>query len=103
MERALPLFDRAVTQLPGNGEALAGLAAALARSGRAVEAVPYFERAVNAGLRTPAVLNGLGFSRLEAGDATGALSALRASLELRGDQPQVQQAVQRLSQGAAPQ
>jgi choline-sulfatase len=98
---AVPLFQTAVQQLPGNGEALAGLAAALARSGRALEAVPYFERAVASGLRTPPVLNGLGFARLEAGDQPGALSALRESLQLRPDQPQVAQAVQRLSQGDA--
>ena len=103
MPAAVPLFQAAVQQLPGNGEALAGLAAALARTGRASEAIPFFERAVNAGLRTPAVLNGLGFARLEAGDPPGALSALRASLQLRADQPQVQQAVQRLSRGVAAQ
>jgi Flp pilus assembly protein TadD len=92
-----------VQQLPTNAEALAGLAAALARSGRAVEAVPYFERAVDAGLRTPAVLNGLGFARLEAGDTPGALSALRASLQMRTDQPRVLETVERLSREGASQ
>jgi len=103
MPAAVPLFQAAVQQLPGNGEALAGLAAALARTGRASEAIPFFERAVNAGLRTPAVLNGLGFARLDAGDSPGALLALQESLRLRTDQPQVQEAVQRLSRSVATQ
>jgi len=97
LQAALPLFEQAVAGLPDNPEALAGLAAALARSGRPAEAVPYFERAIRAGLRTPAVLNGMGFAKLESGDRPGALEALRASLGMRADQPQVAQAVQELS------
>jgi Flp pilus assembly protein TadD len=102
MGSALPLFEQAVQQSPDNADALAGLAAALARSGRPAEAVQYFERAIDAGLRTSAVYNGLGFARLEAGDRNGALTALRASLDVRGDQPQVAQAVQQLSRELAP-
>jgi choline-sulfatase len=94
---AVPLFQLVVEGSPRNAEALAGLAAALARTGRPAEAVPYFERAVEAGLRTPAVLNGLGFARLEAGNVTGALEALRLSLALRADQPQVAHVVRQLS------
>ncbi len=94
---ALPLFEAAVDALPENADALAGLAAALARTGRPAEAVPYFERAVRAGLHTPAVFNGLGFAKLESGDRAGALAALRSSLDMRADQPQVAAAVQQLS------
>ena len=77
--------------------ALAALAAALARTGRAGEAVPYFERAVAAGQQTPAVLNGLGFARLEAGDRSGALDALRRSLAVAPDQPRVAQIVREIA------
>jgi hypothetical protein len=52
---------------------------------------------VDAGVRSTAVLNGLGFARLESGDRAGALSALRASLSLQPQQPAVQQAVRDLS------
>jgi choline-sulfatase len=97
---ALPLFEAAVAALPDNADALAGLAAALARTGRPADAVPYFERAVGAGLHTPAVFNGLGFAKLEAGDRAGALSALRSSIDLRADQPQVAAAIEQLSREA---
>ena len=97
-DEALPLFEQVVRQSPTNGEALAGLAASLARTGRPAEAVPYFERALQAGLHTPALLNGLGFARLESGNQEGALEALRASLALRPDQPRVAQVVRQLSE-----
>jgi choline-sulfatase len=97
LRAALPLFEQAVTEMPDNSDALAGVAAALARSGRPAEAVPYFERAIRVGPRTPAVFNGLGFARLEAGDRRGALMALQASIQMRPDQAQVAEAVQRLS------
>jgi arylsulfatase A-like enzyme/tetratricopeptide (TPR) repeat protein len=103
MQLALPLFQQVVEAAPQNAEALAGLGAALARSGRMGEAVPYFERALAAGLRTPAVYNGLGFARLESGDHAGALTALRASLALRPDQPQVARVARELSAGRVPQ
>jgi hypothetical protein len=64
--------------------------------------VPYFQRAIDAGLRTPAVFNGLGFARLESGDYPGALAALRASLAIEPQQPAVQQAVRDLDAGRPP-
>ena len=101
-QEAQVLFRQVVDAEPANADGLAGLAAALARSGRPAEAVPYFERALAAGARTPPVLNGLGFARLESGDREGALSALRASLALRPDQPQVHRIVEDLSAGREP-
>lgn len=103
MQDALPLFQQVVDAAPQNGEALAGLAAALARAGRAAEAVPYFERALAAGQRSPALFNGLGFARLESGDNAGALTALRASLALRPDQPEVVRVARELLAARAPQ
>jgi hypothetical protein len=66
--------------------------------------VPYLERAVEAGARSPTAFNALGFARLESGDEAGALASLRASLVLDPRQPQVAEAVARLARGgvAAP-
>lgn len=101
MPDAVALLQAVVTDAPGDGQALAALGAALARGGRPDTAVPYFERAIAAGVRTPAVLNGLGFAKLESGDRAGALRALKASLVLEPKQPGVQRAVHDLS-GATP-
>ena len=43
-DEAMRLFHQAVEREPGNAEALLYLAGALASSGRASEALPYFER-----------------------------------------------------------
>jgi tetratricopeptide (TPR) repeat protein len=96
-DEAVALFRRAVELQPDNAEALTDLAAALAKGGRPAEAIPYFERALAAGARTTAVLNGLGFARLEAGDEKGALAALSASLSLDRKQPGVADEARRLS------
>jgi arylsulfatase A-like enzyme/tetratricopeptide (TPR) repeat protein len=103
MEEALTLFQQVVDAAPQHAEALAGLAASLARRGRMAEAARYFERALAAGLRTPAVLNGLAFARLESGDKVGALKALRDSLALRPDQPDVARVARELAEGRGPQ
>jgi len=97
MEDAIALLRPVAGMKPENGEALAALGAALARTGRPREAIPYLERAVSAGQQSAAVLNGLGFARLESGDRTGALAALRRSLAITPNQPQVQQAVRELT------
>jgi arylsulfatase A-like enzyme/Tfp pilus assembly protein PilF len=89
LDPAITLFGRVVAARPNNAEALTNLAGALAKAGRPAEAVPYFERAIEAGAVSPVVLNGLGFSRLEAGDTQGAIEALRRSLRLKPDQPNV--------------
>jgi choline-sulfatase len=96
---ALAAFQKAVSLSPSNAEALLDLGGALARSGRAAEAVPFLERAVELGPRTPVALNSLGFARLESGDRKGALAALRASLALDAQQPQVAAAVAELARG----
>jgi len=102
MDDAIALLQQVVRDSPANAEALAGLGAALARSGAPRQAVPYFERAVAAGLRTTPVLNGLGFARLETGDRAGALAALRESLSVQPAQPAIQQAVRDLAAGNDP-
>jgi tetratricopeptide (TPR) repeat protein len=61
---ALALFERAVALDPRNAEARLDLAAALGKSGRSAEAIPHFEKAI------------------EAGDRPGAVRAFRDSLAL---------------------
>ena len=73
------------------------LAAALAKTGRPAEALPYFQRAIDAGARSPAVFNGLGLARLESGDQAGALAAFRMSLTARPDQPEIARLARELS------
>jgi Tfp pilus assembly protein PilF len=96
------LFQRAVALDPHHAEALLDLAGALAKSGRAAEAVPYFESAIEAGGPTTVALNGLGFARLEAGDAAGGMAVLRRSLALEPRQPQVAAALDQLARGRRP-
>ena len=88
-DEALDLFRRAVEREPRSGEALLYLAGALAAGGRRDEAIPYFERALEVAPRSTMALNGLGFTRLEVGDAAGAAAALRRSLALDPGQKEV--------------
>jgi tetratricopeptide (TPR) repeat protein len=88
-EEAIALFRKAVDREPGNGEALLYLAGALSSTGHPADAVPYFERALAAGPRTTMALNGLGLTKLALGDRTGAAAALRESLRLDPQQPDV--------------
>jgi choline-sulfatase len=89
LDRAIALFTAVVSRQPAHKEALINLAGALAKAGRAAEAVPFFERAVQAGAVTPIVLNGLGFARIESGNTRGGIEALRRSLRLKPDQPNI--------------
>ncbi len=88
-DEATRTLERAVARDPKSGEALLYLAGAYAASGRAREAAPYFERALAAGPKTAMAWNGLGLTRLELGDRVGAAAALRESLRLEPDQPEV--------------
>jgi arylsulfatase A-like enzyme/tetratricopeptide (TPR) repeat protein len=96
LEPAIDLFTRVVSARPTNAEALTNLAGALAKAGRPADAVPVFERAIDAGAVSAVVLNGLGFARLEAGDTPGAAEALRRSLRLKPDQPNVAAALKQI-------
>ena len=51
--------------------------------------MPYFERALAAGPRTTMALNGLGLTKLALGDRAGAAAALRESLRMDPQQPDV--------------
>jgi choline-sulfatase len=88
-DEAEALLRQAVERDPRNAEALLYLAGALAATGRPAEAVPYFERALSSGPRTTMALNGLGLTRLELGDRSGAAAAFEESLRLDRDQPDV--------------
>jgi cytochrome c-type biogenesis protein CcmH/NrfG len=93
---ALRLFGQAVDREPRNAEALLYLAGVLASSGRPAEALPYFERALDAGRPSTMALNGLGFTRLALGDRPKAAAAFRQSLRLDPKQPDVVRALAEL-------
>src|SRR5262249_37178058 len=98
LQPAIGLFETIVQEDPRNAEALVGLAGALAKAGQPGGAIPYFERALATGAVSPVVLNGLAVARLQTGDARGAVQALRQSLDLRPDQPDITQMLQRIQQ-----
>ena len=95
-DRPLP---KAVEREPANAEALLYLAGALASTGRPAEALPYFERALAAGPRTTMALNGLGLTRLELGDRSGARTAFQESLRVDPHQAEVTKALADLRAG----
>ena len=88
-DEASALFARAVELAPKNGEALLYMAGAMAASGRPAEAIPYFDRAIASGQKSAIAFTGLGMTKLQLGDRAGAAAALRQSLKLDPNQPQV--------------
>ena len=99
-EEGIALFRKAVEREPKNAEALLYLAGALASNGRPADALPYFERALAAGQRTTMALNGLGLTRLELGDRSGARAAFQESLAIDPRQPDVTKALADLRAGS---
>ena len=69
------------------------LAGALASGGHPADALPYFERALEAGPPSTMALNGLGLARLAVGDAAGAETVFRKSLRLDPNQPEIASAL----------
>jgi tetratricopeptide (TPR) repeat protein len=98
-DEGIALFTKAVEREPKNAEALLYLAGALASNGRPAEALPYFERALAAGERTTMALNGLGLTRLELGDRSGARTAFQESLRIDPHQAEVTKALADLRAG----
>jgi Flp pilus assembly protein TadD len=72
------------------------MAGAMVASGRPADALPYFDRALAAGQKSAMLLNGLGMTRLQLGDARGAEAALRQSLALDPNQPQVKETLKQV-------
>jgi cytochrome c-type biogenesis protein CcmH/NrfG len=99
-EEGIGLFKKAVEREPKNAEALLYLAGALASNGRPADALPYFERALATGPHTTMALNGLGLTRLELGDRTGARAAFQESLGIDPRQPDVTKALADLRGGS---
>jgi arylsulfatase A-like enzyme/Tfp pilus assembly protein PilF len=102
LDEAHALLRQAVDRHPRHAEALLALGGVLAKSGRPAEAIPFFERAIDAGAPSPTAMNSLGFARLETGDRSGALAALRSSLAADPRQSQIARIVGELSRGRAP-
>jgi cytochrome c-type biogenesis protein CcmH/NrfG len=95
-DQGIELFRRAVERDPKNADALLYLAGALASGGRAREAIPYFERALEAAPPSTMALNGLGLTRLAVGDGAGAAAAFRESLRLDPAQAEVRKTLEDL-------
>jgi choline-sulfatase len=96
MKRAVSLFKTVVAREPANGDALVDLGGALLKTGRPAEAATYFQRAIAAGHTDVLAWNGLAFARLQSGDEAGAADAMRESLRLRPDQPDIRAALQKV-------
>lgn len=89
LDRAAGLFRIVVAQEPENIDALVDLAGALLSAGHAGEAVTYFQRAIDVGATGTLAWNGLAFARASAGDTAGAAEAMRRSLQIEPDQPEI--------------
>ena len=100
-DQAVQLFRQAIEREPRNQESLLYLAGALASGGHPAEALPYFERAIEAGPPSTMALNGLGLTRLAVGDSAGAEAALRQSLRLDPNQPEIARTLADVRRGGA--
>ena len=67
--------------------------------GRPADALPYFERALEADPASTMALNGLGLTRLAVGDKTGAAAAFRESLRLDPKQADIARTLAELRGG----
>jgi Tfp pilus assembly protein PilF len=95
-DRAMGLLRSVVERQPGNVDAVVAFGGLLAKTGHPADAVPYFERAIRAGAKSPIVWNSLAMARLETGNEAGAAEALRQSLRSKPDQPDITALLQRL-------
>jgi len=96
MQRAVDLFKSVVAREPANVDALVDLAGALLKTGQPGDAATYFQRAIEAGAAGPLPLNGLAFAKVQAGDKRGAADAMRQSLRLEPNQPDIKAALAEL-------
>jgi len=88
-DRAVALFRAIVDREPANVDALVDLAGALLSSGRAADAAAYFQQAIDRGAAGPLAWNGLASAKLRLGDRSGAADAMRRSLRIQPDQPEI--------------
>jgi arylsulfatase A-like enzyme/Flp pilus assembly protein TadD len=99
MERAISAFQAVAAREPRNVDALIDLAGALLKAGRPGDAVTRFEQAIASGAGSLG-WNGLAAAKLQLSDKAGAADALRQSLRVSPDQPDVRTKLRELS--AAP-
>ena len=95
-DRAVALFRAIVDREPANVDALVDLAGALLSSGRAADAAAYFQQAIDRGAAGPLAWNGLASAKLRLGDRSGAADAMRRSLRIQPDQPEIDAALRDL-------
>jgi arylsulfatase A-like enzyme/Tfp pilus assembly protein PilF len=89
LERAAAVFRAIVDREPDNADALVDLAGALLSSGAAADAAKYFQKAIDLGAAGTLAWNGLAFAKLQSGDRNGAAEAMRQSLRIQPDQPDI--------------
>ncbi len=97
LDSAVKIFKDVVEREPTNGPALISLAGALAKNQNPAAAIPYFQRAITAGVRTTGCYNSMAMAQIEAGDRAGARETLRASLILNPSQPEIMRLLQNLN------
>jgi choline-sulfatase len=95
-DRAVALFRGVVDREPANVDALVDLAGALLSSARAADAATYFQQAIDRGAAGPLAWNGLASAKLRLGDRSGAADAMRHSLRIQPDQPEINAALRDL-------
>jgi len=88
-DRAVALFRAIVAREPDNTDAIVDLAGALLGSGAAADAAGYFQQAIDRGARGPLAWNGLAFAKQQSGDRIGAAAAMRESLRIEPNQPDI--------------
>jgi len=89
-------LKEAIRLNPGYGLALYNLGVSIAEQGRDQEAIPFFEQAEKSGPATPGLLNALARAYREVGDLPRASAALRRSLTINPDQPEIQKLLRQL-------
>jgi len=96
LDRAVALFRTIVDREPDNTDALVDLAGALLTAGAAADAAKYFQQAIDSGAAGTLAWNGLAFAKLQSGDRSGAADAMRRSLRIQPDQPDIIVALKKL-------
>jgi predicted Zn-dependent protease len=95
-ERSLHLLDRAVAAQPGDSKLWLYRGRYRLERRQCQEAADDFERSTHLDAADPLSHASLGLARLCVGDAPGAARALRRSLDLDPNQPEIRQALRQL-------
>ncbi|MEE9226534.1 MAG: tetratricopeptide repeat protein [Acidobacteriota bacterium] len=98
LAEAEPILQKAVEGHPQNIEARVNLGAVLGKLGRSNEAAECLEGAIALGYRTPDLYNAIGRAHFEAGNLPGAIEALKESLGMDPNQPEIRDILMELEE-----